>query len=60
MQKNHLEIACFNIASAIIAQHAGANRIEFCADMHIGGITPNIDDFVLLIYSIFQQEHIEN
>ena len=48
MQKNYLEIACFNIASAIIAQHAGANRIEFCADMNIGGVTPNIEDFVLL------------
>jgi len=48
MQKNHLEIACFNIASAIIAQHAGANRIEFCADMNVGGITPKLEDFILL------------
>ena len=48
MQKNHLEIACFNIASAIIAQRAGANRIEFCADMNVGGITPKLEDFILL------------
>lgn len=48
MQKNHLEIACFNIASAIIAQHAGANRIEFCADMNVGGVTPKLADFILL------------
>ncbi len=48
MQKKHLEIACFNIASAIIAQQAGANRIEFCADMNEGGITPKLEDFVLL------------
>ena len=48
MQKNHLEIACFNIASAIIAQQAGANRIEFCANMNVGGITPKLADFILL------------
>jgi len=48
MQKNHLEIACFNIASAIISQHAGANRIEFCTYMNLGGITPKLEDFVLL------------
>jgi copper homeostasis protein len=48
MQKNHLEIACFNIASAIIAQQAGANRIEFCADMNVGGVTPKLADFILL------------
>jgi len=48
MQKNHLEIACFNIESSIIAQHAGASRIEFCADMNVGGITPKLEDFVLL------------
>jgi copper homeostasis protein len=48
MQKNHLEIACFNLASAIIAQQAGANRIEFCADMNVGGVTPKLADFILL------------
>ena len=48
MQKNHLEIACFNIASAIISQHAGADRIEFCAEMNVGGITPKLADFILL------------
>ncbi|MFZ4800201.1 MAG: copper homeostasis protein CutC [Bacteroidia bacterium] len=48
MQKNHLEIACFNIESAMIAQHAGANRIEFCAEMNVGGITPKLEDFMLL------------
>jgi copper homeostasis protein len=48
MQKNHLEIACFNLESAIIAQQAGANRIEFCADMNVGGVTPKLADFILL------------
>ena len=40
-----LEIACFNLDSAKIAAHAGADRIEFCADYNLGGITPNIADF---------------
>jgi copper homeostasis protein len=35
-----LEIACFNLESCLIAQKAGANRIEFCHDYSIGGITP--------------------
>jgi copper homeostasis protein len=48
MQKNHLEIACFNMESAIIAQQAGANRIEFCADMNAGGVTPKLEEFILL------------
>ena len=43
-----LEIACFNIKSALIAAEAGADRIEFCADYASGGITPNYEDFVEL------------
>lgn len=38
-----LEIACFDSASALTAQKAGADRIEFCADYHAGGITPDFD-----------------
>lgn len=41
-----LEIACFNIKSAIIAAEAGAGRIEFCANYASGGITPLYEDFV--------------
>jgi copper homeostasis protein len=40
-----LEIACFSLDSAKIAAHAGADRIEFCADYNLGGITPNTADF---------------
>lgn len=36
-----LEIACFNLESAIIAQKAGADRIELCEDYLSGGITPS-------------------
>ena len=40
-----LEIACFNVPSALIAHDAGADRIELCADATVGGTTP---DFVAL------------
>ncbi|WP_291284991.1 copper homeostasis protein CutC [Flavobacterium sp.] len=42
MKKNQLEIACFNYESAIIAQENGADRIELCDDMQLGGTTPNL------------------
>ncbi|TLD37190.1 Copper homeostasis protein cutC [Venturia nashicola] len=43
-----LEIAAFNIASAIIAVQAGADRIEFCTNASLGGTTPSISDFKAL------------
>lgn len=42
---NQLEIACFNLESALIAAKAGADRIELCADYALGGITPSLEDF---------------
>ena len=36
-----LEIAVFNIASAIAAEKAGANRIELCENPYDGGTTPS-------------------
>lgn len=41
MKKNQLEIACFNYESALIAQEKGADRIELCENMNLGGTTPN-------------------
>ncbi|KAK7180928.1 hypothetical protein DPSP01_000604 [Paraphaeosphaeria sporulosa] len=38
-----LEIACFNVSSAIAAAEAGADRIELCADYAAGGVTPSVD-----------------
>ena len=38
-----IEIACFNLESALIAENAGADRVELCADMSVGGITPTIE-----------------
>lgn len=37
-----LEICCFNIQSALVAQFAGADRIELCADPGDGGTTPSL------------------
>jgi len=39
-----LEIACFNVESCVIAQNAGADRIEFCNDYASGGLTPSFQD----------------
>ena len=43
MKKSKLEIACFNLESAILAQENGADRIEFCANINEGGTTPNFE-----------------
>lgn len=40
-----LEIACFEITSAETALRSVADRIEFCAEQQLGGLTPNIDEF---------------
>ena len=42
-QNKKIEIACFNLESALIAQKAGADRVELCADMSVGGTTPTIE-----------------
>jgi len=36
-----LELACFNLKDALLARRAGADRIEFCNDYSLGGITPS-------------------
>jgi copper homeostasis protein len=41
-----LEIACFNLESALIAQRAGADRIELCDDYSCGGVTPSFETIV--------------
>jgi copper homeostasis protein len=42
-----LEIACFNLESAVIAQRAGADRIEFCSDYSVGGVTPSFEEIAV-------------
>lgn len=39
----HIEIACFNLESATLAQKAGADRVELCANISVGGTTPSIE-----------------
>ncbi|WP_417430829.1 copper homeostasis protein CutC [Halpernia sp.] len=43
-----LEIACFEITSAEIALQSSADRIEFCDEITLGGITPEIEEFKYL------------
>ncbi|HEX9150817.1 MAG TPA: copper homeostasis protein CutC [Flavobacterium sp.] len=43
MRTEQLEIACFTIESARIAQQNGADRVEMCFDMNVGGITPSLE-----------------
>ena len=43
LQNKKIEIACFNLESALIAQKVGADRVELCADMSVGGTTPTIE-----------------
>ena len=38
-----LEIACFNLESALIAQQNGADRVEFCSRIEVGGTTPSVE-----------------
>lgn len=43
-----LEIACFNVQSALLAEANGASRIELCAEQALGGVTPPLSDFISL------------
>ncbi len=38
-----LEICAFNVASCIVAERAGAGRIELCAEAPLGGTTPSLE-----------------
>jgi copper homeostasis protein len=49
--KAQLEIACFTMSSALIAQKNGADRVEFCDGILVGGITPDSGAAELLVSS---------
>lgn len=38
-----LEIACFNLGSALIAQENGVDRVELCDGFNVGGTTPSLE-----------------
>ncbi len=44
-----IEICCYNIASALIAQQAGADRVELCASPGEGGVTPGPGTILLAL-----------
>lgn len=46
--KKNIEIAAFNLESALVAAEALVDRIEFCANYEAGGVTPSVQDFQLL------------
>jgi len=48
----YLEIACFNAESAIIAGRAGANRIELCQGLEVGGLTPEPEVVKLVLTGV--------
>lgn len=43
MNNKNLEIACFNLESALLAEQNGADRVELCANMLEGGTTPDFE-----------------
>ncbi len=49
--KAQIEIACFTMSSALIAQKNGADRVEFCDGILVGGITPDFGATELLVSS---------
>ena len=42
-QKFLLEIAVASFDRAIAAERAGADRLELCADLEVGGLTPSLE-----------------
>ena len=41
LSRPKIEICCFNVQSVLIAEKAGADRVELCANYLEGGTTPS-------------------
>lgn len=50
--KKKLEIACFDLDSALIAAGAGAHRLEFCDHLQEGGTSPSIEKLNTLLSKV--------
>lgn len=53
-----LEICANGISSALIAQEAGADRIELCTALEVGGLTPSIASLELVREQITLPTHV--
>lgn len=53
-----LEIACFEINSAEIALQSSADRIEFCSEQSVGGLTPDLEELRYLKSKFAQPIHV--
>ena len=42
-----IEVCCGSYADALAAYHGGADRVELCADLFFGGLTPSFGTFQL-------------
>lgn len=47
-----LEICCYSLLSCIYAEHGGADRIELCASMPEGGVTPSFGTVKLAVEKV--------
>ncbi len=53
-----LEIAANSLASALAAQEGGASRIELCAALELGGLTPSLAQIALVRESLSIPVHV--
>ncbi len=45
MPRVQLEVCVETVADAVAAEAGGADRLELCADLSVGGVTPSVDLF---------------